>query len=102
MRQFVCSVLALGASVSIFLLTKDSLGQEYASWLCIAAAAPLAICGFFQYNTMPLEKFIWAYLKSEWIVPRKRIYASTNFHYKLIMMPEKIKKQRKPKRIKKI
>jgi len=97
MRQFLCSILALAASVGLFLLLKDKIGTEYASWLCIAAAAPLATCGFFQYNNLTLEKFILAYLKSEWIVPKKRYFASENFHYKLIFTEEKGKKESQKK-----
>lgn len=66
------------------MLCKDSLGREVTSWLCIAAAAPLAVCGFFQYNGLTLEQFLFAYLMSEWVKPRKRIYRSDNIHYMLI------------------
>ena len=84
LRQFICSVFALAASASVFLLCKDSIGREIASWLSIVAAAPLALCGFFQYNGLTLEKFLHAYLMSGWIKPRKRIYCSYNFHYALM------------------
>lgn len=84
LRQFICSVLTLAASVAIFMLCKDTLGKEATSWLCIATAAPLALCGFFQYNGLTLEKFLHAYLMSEWIKPRKRIYLPDNFHYALV------------------
>lgn len=108
MRQFICSALALAVSVGLFFLCKDKVGTEYASWICIAGAVPFAACGFFQYNNLTLEKFIIAYVRSEWIVPQTRYYASENFHYQLIFAPnpvqkkkaKKAKKMTKPKTIK--
>lgn len=49
-RQFICAVLAVGAAIGTYFLTKGAIGKETASWVCIVAAAPLAVAGFFRYG----------------------------------------------------
>ena len=66
-RQFFCSVLAVGMAVGVYFLFKNVLGQETASWVCIVAAAPLAVAGFFRYNGLAFEQFAWAWLKSQFL-----------------------------------
>ena len=56
-RQFLCSVLAVGAAVGVYFALKGIVGQETASWLCILAAAPVAVTGFFRYNGLTFERF---------------------------------------------
>ena len=56
-RQFLCSALAVGAAVGVYLMFKGVVGQEAASWLCILAAAPIAVTGFFRYNGLTFERF---------------------------------------------
>lgn len=63
-RQFLCSALAVGAAVGVYLMFKGVVGQEAASWLCILTAAPIAVTGFFRYNGLTFERFVWAFLKS--------------------------------------
>ena len=50
LRQLLCSGIAIGLAVLIYLWAKPLLGQETASWLCILAAAPIAAAGFFSYD----------------------------------------------------
>ena len=79
-RQFVCSVLAVGAAVGLYLGLKDVLGRETISWLCIVGAAPIAAAGFFQYNGLTLEKFLWAFVKSELLLANKRVWRAENYY----------------------
>lgn len=60
LRQFGCSLAAVGAAVGLYFGCVDTLGTEATGWVCILGAAPLALAGFFTYNGMPLEKFLWA------------------------------------------
>ena len=48
------------------------------------AAAPLAVAGFFHYNGMTLEQFVWAVVKSELLFAGGRPFASENFYYDLL------------------
>lgn len=51
-RQFVCSLLALGAAVGLYFLLRDTAGTEIAGWACMLGAAPFAACGFVSYHGM--------------------------------------------------
>lgn len=79
-RQFACSVLAVGTAVALYFGLKDVLGRETISWLCIVGAAPIAAAGFFHYNGMTLEWFIWAFIKSEFLLAGKRVWSSENYY----------------------
>lgn len=78
LRQIIFSVCALAVSVGVFFLLKPMLGTETTSWICIIAAAPFAALGFVKYNGMTAEKFIVAWVKSEFLTPKKLTFKSTN------------------------
>lgn len=79
LRQFVCSLLAVASAVALYFGLKDVLGRETIGWLCIVGAAPVAAAGFFQYNGMTLEKFLWAFIKSEFLLAGNRIWGAENY-----------------------
>lgn len=79
MRQFICSLGAVGAAVGIYFGLKGVVGKETLSWLCIVCAAPLAAAGFFKYNGLNFEQFIVAYIYSEFLCAGVRPYKSENF-----------------------
>ena len=81
-RQFVCSVLAVGTAVALYFALRRALDRETIGWVCIIGAAPVAAAGFFQYNGLTLEKFLWARLKSEVILAGKRVWRSENYYQK--------------------
>lgn len=84
LRQFLCAALAVGIAVTVYLLLTPVLGKETASWLCLLAAAPVAVAGFFSYNGLTLEQFLWAFLKSELLCAGGRRFVSENFYYTLL------------------
>ena len=71
-------MLAVGIAVGVYFLLKTITGPETASWACIVAAAPVAVTGFFQYNCMTFEQFVWAYLKSQFLCAGPRVFQSEN------------------------
>ena len=77
LRQIIFSACA-------FFLLKPSLGTETTSWICILAAAPFAALGFVKYNGMSAEKFVIAWVKSEFLTPKKLTFKSTNTYYELM------------------
>ena len=85
MRQFICSVLAVAAAVGMYFGLKDILGKETVSWLCIVGAAPIAAAGFFKYNGLNLERFIIAFVRSEFLCAGRRVYQSENIYRKLFI-----------------
>lgn len=81
MRQFVCSLAAVGVAVGIYFGLSKVLDKETVSWLCIVCAAPLAAAGFFKYNGLNFEQFVVAYVYSEFLCSGVRTYQSENYLY---------------------
>ena len=80
LRQFICSLLAVGVAVALYFALRNVLDRETVSWLCIVGAAPIAVAGFFKYNGMTLEKFVWAWFKSEFLMAGNRVWKSENYY----------------------
>jgi hypothetical protein len=78
LRQFVFAVLAILVAVGIYFGLRSHLGTETVSWVCILGAAPFAVIGFVRYNGMTAERFILAWLFSEFIMPKKLIFQLNN------------------------
>lgn len=80
-RQCAFSVLAILAAVAIYFGTKRIAIDEIRGWLCMLGAAPFAACGFFKYHGMTAEQFLWAFVKSEVLYPKKLSYRPENVYY---------------------
>lgn len=83
-RQFIFSCAAIGVAVGIYFVFQKSLGTEVVSWLCILCAAPFAAFGFFRYNGMPFEKFALAWIRSEFMMPKKLVFQAENLYEQAI------------------
>ena len=83
MRQFIFSILACGVAVGIYFGLKNYIGTETVSWMCILGAAPFAAIGFIKYHSMTAEQFIWAWVKSEFIMPRRLTFGAENAYYEM-------------------
>lgn len=95
MRQFFFSVAACLIAVAVYFLLRPVLGMEVTSWVCILAAFPFALMGFVKYNGMTAEKFIWAWIKSKFLIPKRLTFYNTNVYYHLLDLNEKEKKLKK-------
>ena len=84
LRQFIFSVLACGVAVGLYFLLRPYFGTETLSWMCILGAAPFALTGFVKYNGQTCEKFIWAWFKSEFLMPKKLIFRADNFYHETL------------------
>lgn len=80
LRQFVFSCIACGAAVLLYFLLKPFFGIETLSWLCILIAAPFAAIGFFKYHGMTAEKVLFAFIKSELLMPKELKFKAKNFY----------------------
>ena len=85
LRQFIFSVLAVGVAVGIYLGLNPILGTETTSWLCIVAAFPFAVLGFLKYNGMTAEKFVMAWIKSTFLIPKILLFGNTNYLYTMLV-----------------
>lgn len=88
LRQLLWSGAAVATAVGVYFGLQPLLGQETVSWVCIVAAAPFAMAGFFQYDQMT----IWQFLKAVFVSgktggvchtgqQRVRVYATPDERY---------------------
>ena len=74
-------MFALGVAAGVYFLLQPYVGTEEVGWMCILAAAPFAACGFFRYHGMTAEQFLWAWVKSELLYPKKLVFRSSNVYH---------------------
>lgn len=84
LRQFIFSVLACGVAVGLYFLLRPRFGTETLSWVCILGAFPFAAMGFIKYNGMTAEQFVWAWIKSEFLMPKKLMFLPDNLYYETV------------------
>lgn len=53
-------------------------------WICILGAAPFAVCGFFTYHGMTAEQTLWAWVKSQILMPRRLVFRSDSLYYQAL------------------
>ncbi len=71
LRQFLCSALACGAAVCLYLLLQEVLGTELVSWVCMLGAAPFAVLGFLRYHGMYAEQLFLVWVKDALLIPKE-------------------------------
>ena len=69
LRQLLFALLAVAVAVGVYFGLRPVLGNGEIGWACVLAAFPFALGGFFQYNGMTLERFLLAYIRSEFLFP---------------------------------
>jgi hypothetical protein len=84
LRQFFFSVLACGVAVGLYFLLHPYVGMETVSWMCVLGAAPFAALGFFKYHGMMAEQFVWAWIKSEILMPKRLVFRPENIYYEAL------------------
>ena len=70
LRQFLFALLAVLVALAVYFCLHPVLGTGEIGWVCILAAFPFALGGFFTYNGMTLERFLMAYIRSEFFMPK--------------------------------
>ena len=98
LRQFIFTVLAAATSIISYFLLRPVIGIEAVSWICMLTAVPFAVLGFVRYNGMPAEKFIWAWIKSEILMPKHLCFGNSNLYMELLSGAERDKQRQKEKR----
>ena len=77
-------LFALGVAVGVYFLLQPYVGTEEVGWMCSLAAAPFAACGFFSYHGMTAEQFLWAWVTSELLYPKKLVFRSDSIYYRAL------------------
>ena len=73
LRQFLFSILACGVAILLYFIFKNKFDIETISWICILGTLPFALMGFLKYNGMTAEQVIIAFIKSEYLTPKKKL-----------------------------
>ncbi len=81
LRQFIFSIVACIVAIGIYFGFRNYAGTETISWVCILGAAPFAALGFIKYHGMTAERFLWAWIKSEFLIPKQLTFYATNIYY---------------------
>ena len=68
----------------MYFLLRPQFGTESLSWMCILGASPFAMMGFIKYNGMTAEQFVWAWIKSEFLMPKKILFSPDNLYYEAL------------------
>ena len=84
LRQFIFSICACGVAVGLYFGLRNFVGTETVSWMCILGASPFAALGFIKYHGMTAEQFIWAWIKSEFLLPKRMTFHPTNTYYEIL------------------
>ncbi len=82
LRQLLFALLAVLVAVGVYFGLKDVVGSGEIGWVCVLAAFPFALGGFFTYNGMTFERFLLAVIRSELLYPRKLVFKSENLYAK--------------------
>jgi hypothetical protein len=79
LRQTISFILGIFVVVPIFLLGtfKYQWNQEIVSWMAILLGVPVFGIGFFSYNEMSIEKFLFQFFKVNFVFPVTRKYKSS-------------------------
>lgn len=84
LRQFLFALLAVLVAVGLYLGLRGIVGTGEIGWVCILAAFPFALCGFFTYNGMTFERFLLAVIRSELLYPKKLVFRADNLYAKTL------------------
>lgn len=97
LRQFICSLLAVGTAVVLYFVFYRTAGTETAGWASVLGAAPFAVCGFVSYHGMTAEQTLMAILRSEIFTPHKLVFKGENV-YAAVLKGKMDAGRRKPSR----
>lgn len=85
--------------MGLYFCLQPIVGAEQVGWMCILGAAPFAACGFFSYHGMTAEQLLWAWIKSEILMPKRLVFKSDCLYYQAMQpaIAEGCKRKRRAK-----
>jgi len=78
------ALLAVIVAVAVYFGLRNTVGSGEIGWICVLAAFPFALGGFFTYNGMTLERFVLAFIRSEFLYPKKLVFRAENLYAKAL------------------
>ena len=82
-RQLICFSAAGLVGIPLYLLTRNTLGNDLAALLMVMVMLPLFAFALYEKDGLPLEAFIENYIRVRFLYPRLRPY-QTEIFYRLI------------------
>ena len=80
LRQFLFSLMAVLVAVGLYFGLHHFVQSSAYDWLCVVAAFPFALGGFFTYNGMNAEQFMLTWFRSQFRYPRRLVFRSENLY----------------------
>ena len=80
LRQFLFSLMAVLVAVGLYFGLHHFVRSSAYDWLCVVAAFPFALGGFFTYNGMNAEQFMLTWFRSQFLYPRRLVFRSENLY----------------------
>ena len=84
LRQSAFALLAVAVAVAVYFLFRDVVGSAEIGAVCVLAAFPFALCGFFRYNGMTFERFLMVFIRAELFYPKRLFFKSENLYAKAL------------------
>lgn len=84
LRQFLFALLAVLVAVGVYFGLRNVVGTGEIGWMCVLTAFPFALGGFFTYNGMTFERFVLAFIRSEFLCPKRLVFRSENLYAKAL------------------
>lgn len=84
LRQFAFALMAVLVAVAVYFGLRNVADSGEIGWICVLAAFPFALGGFFTYNGMTLERFILAFIRSEILCPKRLVFQSENLYARML------------------
>lgn len=71
-------------AVGVYFGLRNVVGTGEIGWMCVLTAFPFALGGFFTYNGMTFERFVLAFIRSEFLCPKRLVFRSENLYAKAL------------------
>ena len=98
LRQFIFTILACCMAIFLYFLFRKHVGSELLSWICMIGSVPFIFFGFVKYNELTAEQLLIAYIRSEFLIPKKLTFKPTNY-YELLENVKEVKESETTKQI---
>ena len=79
-RQLICFGGGLLIGVTLFFLTRNSLGNTMSTLLMIFSMVPAFLLAMYEKNGQHLEVILRNMIRSVFLRPKKRLYKTNNFY----------------------
>jgi len=83
MKQCGFAILALAASVIVYMLLIPYLSTEVCVWICIIAVAPIIALGFVRYQGMNCRELVKLAIRY-YQTPKKLVFQGENGFYDIL------------------